>query len=474
MRVEKKLNAAGLTRCAGRFIKIALLAVFAVFCGCREPVALESPDAKGNYATSFRLAEIFDRFWQAMNNNYVYWDLEPAGYWDHIYDKYMPMFESLGVLVAEESQTENVTGANALIAFKYFEEMLAPLHDGHLVVRFAPGWFYEGSPLSINPVFDNVKKRPTSPGSRIFFTSDWASDSSDSPNYNFWKNVIKEIYIDNDSGYDTYSLVPGYTIRAATGKISHEESGGYFLYLYFNTFSIYETLKKEAAYQEGNPKPLTVVMDCFKNALMDEGLRGVILDVRGNTGGMNIDISYLLGPMLSRDIVIAYTRTKRGPAPLDYLPWAPYVVPAAPANMRMPNITRPIVVLCNDYSISCAELLTLAVKSMPGGYAIGTKTWGALGPRYSDENPFYTNGGSFTGSPFWTQVVQAGFQTRGPDMKNYDGVGVLPNKTVEMSAHEIPAGKDFQLAAAIQYLKERTPVPPADPDTVSAFAVKQP
>jgi hypothetical protein len=121
-----------------------------------------------------------------------------------------------------------------------------------------------------------------------------------------------------------------------------------------------------------------------------------------------------------------------------------------------PNIGGkfPIVVLANDFSVSCGEIFPLAVKSLRNGYMVGTTTWGGSGPHFQGDSPGLTNGGSFTHNKFWTRVYQTGFELRGLDFTSYEGKGVPPNKEVLFSHSAFTAtpatnAKDAQMLAAI-------------------------
>jgi C-terminal processing protease CtpA/Prc len=97
---------------------------------------------------------------------------------------------------------------------------------------------------------------------------------------------------------------------------------------------------------------------------------------------------------------------------------------------------------------------------MPKGYLIGTKTYGATGPRIGNLSPAVANGGSFlniSGASLWVQVVQAGWQTKGADGRSYEGVGITPDEIVEFDWPEFHgdgagSGRDRQLLAAIQHI----------------------
>ncbi|MDR0526619.1 MAG: hypothetical protein LBG79_02180 [Spirochaetaceae bacterium] len=424
-----------------KFIAIAVLS-FAFF-ACRQDVLLEHPDDNGFYSSSFRLDEIFDKFWQGMNCYYVYWDIESKGYWSYVYKEYRPKFEQLGLIVPEEENGVVIPNANVITAYKYFKDMTAPLHDGHLSIEFNPYWFsksYPSDPVNdkfkINPNYNRVLSRAGISGSAVFL-SDW-SDIPLDKNCNFWQNIISQNFT-NHGSYKTSQF------RFALGTRTHSQ-GGTIVYIYFSQFSIRETLNSE-----GGSGQFTSLWEKFYEKLQLTDLRGVIIDVRGNGGGANADIPLILGPMLKNRILIAETRVKKSLAPLEYKPWAPYYL--SPSSAGMVNRDLPVVLICNDFSISCAELLTMAVKQMNNGYVIGRKSFGALGPRVSDISPIKTLGGSFSGGPFWVNVIQAGLQTRGPDKRNYDGIGITPDKIVELNASDFyNNGTDPQLDAAIKQI----------------------
>ena len=77
--------------------------------------------AENSYAAKF------DVFWHGMNTNYALWDYEDEHGvdWDKVYDKYRPQFAAL------DSQQTPVTDAQLKALL---DSILAPLHDGHLLV----------------------------------------------------------------------------------------------------------------------------------------------------------------------------------------------------------------------------------------------------------------------------------------------------------------------------------------------------
>lgn len=111
------------------YIAVAALLLAA---GCREDADhllsygqsdnLVFDDAKNSFAEKFNI------LWEGMNCNYSLWDYEASfGLdWDRVYDEYMPRFKAL------DERTDSVRDdeLRALLT-----EVVAPLHDGHLVIQ---------------------------------------------------------------------------------------------------------------------------------------------------------------------------------------------------------------------------------------------------------------------------------------------------------------------------------------------------
>ncbi|MDR3324633.1 MAG: hypothetical protein LBS82_01405 [Spirochaetaceae bacterium] len=409
--------------------------------GCRPeldllPLAQTNADEGTTYATaSDSYGDIFAAFWQGMSENYLYWDAEPAGYWDAVWRAYKPRFDALGPYPA-----------NAEAARQHIADMVAPLCDGHLHISFESGL----SLSSVSPSADRIEKRFTdNPGrdnpKETFYRNNWSGTPSalNASNWNYWEGCIRPGYIIDEglrAGADS--------LHIALGKIDDDGGGdGYIAYLSFNEFTITENLGS-------NPSGF---IGTYLSRVTDAQCMGVIFDLRGNTGGYNADIPLLLSPLLAGDLHFAWTRTKKGVNRLDYAPTLPYVVRANPAGAhRAANAGRmPLAALVDDYTISCAELLSLAIRAT-GGRLIGTTTWGAVGLRVGDASPVITHGGSFTHNKLWTGVVQAGLQAQGLNGEVFEGVGLEPDERIEFNLSAFASGTDAQLEAAIAYVRGLT------------------
>ena len=86
MRIKKYL---GSIRNISRY-GIALLLIGFLMVACRKEVTKER--LTSYYGKSY--TEVFEAFWNGMNTNYVFWDIETVD-WDNMYKTYKPRFEYL-------------------------------------------------------------------------------------------------------------------------------------------------------------------------------------------------------------------------------------------------------------------------------------------------------------------------------------------------------------------------------------------
>jgi C-terminal processing protease CtpA/Prc len=331
--------------------------------------------------------------------------------------------------------------------------MATPLHDGHfMVLDFSP------QEARVNARFPEGYEDEANPA-LIFYLNDWSGDKDADPppnhkNWNFAEDLIISKYLTGGGNWAKSDN----GLRIAQGKIymTDEEPKEHIAYLYFSEFYLVQTMANETA----EKKPVTGVLNAFWTNLHSDQCKGIIFDVRGNIGGYNSDIEYLIRPLLTEKLHFANLRTKKNESRLSYTPWIPYTINP---NNPIGNAGKiPVVALINDYSVSCGELLPLAVRAMPNGYLIGTRTYGATGPRIGDDYPNALNDGGFTvrwSSGYSFSVTQAGYQTRGKNFENYEGIGIEPDERVPFSRKKFTnngnydaAGCDGQLKAAIEYI----------------------
>jgi hypothetical protein len=398
------------------------------------------------YIQAESYTDIFTAVWKGINVNYAYWDIEPTGLWDDIWDEYKPKFDGLGANQGDQFQ-------------KYLMDMVRPLHDGHFKLSID----------DFSPQQERVEKRFTGRMDDanpiclwVIAANDWSGDPFPPayPGYKKW-NFVNDFLGPKYLGGDWGWVATNEGFHIAHGQIPVPE-GGHIAYLYFNAFHLLEIMGLESQIKDETQRLVTKQIDAFWKYADDPACKGIIFDLRGNTGGTITDIPYFLNNLLEEDIHFAYTRGKKGEGRLNYTPWTPLIIKAADTEERITQAGKiPIVALVNDYSLSCGEIMPLAIKSMPNGYLIGTQTYGATGPRIGDISPAAFKSGSFTVE--WDggslEVVQAGLQTRGLHFENYEGIGIVPDEVVPFSwkvftnnsAYDA-GGRDAQLEAAITHI----------------------
>jgi carboxyl-terminal processing protease len=389
----------------------SLLVILLALTGCRKTISSQ-PEATSYPGDNY--PDIFQSFWNGMNTNYVFWGIDTTN-WDNMYTVYKPLFDKLTIF----------DSPHEALAEQYFSQMTQGLIDSHYTLDFElTGYGFQPS------TYRRLQQDPN-----YFTDSAFPAAVLDS--------LIPHKYIDAASlvmGTDTVDLegsdVP---FTAVTGTIQ-----GDILYLYFSNFALSQA--------GANTGP---VFNYFFTMLHRNytNLKGIVIDLRGNGGGEIDDLDYLVGQMVTSQYTFGYTRYKNGVNRLDYSPWAPAVV--KPWVGGSVNVTAPIVVLADHLSVSMSELTTMAIKTLPNGKFIGTRTWGANGPLTSS---VYFDGGQFTigsaafGSTGYMFVYTSSSMFKYLNGDIYEGVGVPPDIYARETNAAYLNGDDLVLDAAIKYI----------------------
>ena len=188
-------------------------------------------------------------------------------------------------------------------------------------------------------------------------------------------------------------------------------------------------------------------------------LGGVILDMRGNSGGMVNDFQYAMGALLpSGGWSGSKGRVKNGLGRLDFAPLVPLSFSTYEEEHAVINDV-PIVVLANTASGSLAENTTWSVMCQPNGYFIGTRTYGALSAlNVSPENYSQTYSGAFgvrRVTPIYGSLPKFVI-LYGDDLHIAEGHGFDPDKEVVLDVNLYNStGRDNQLESALDYIHSK-------------------
>jgi carboxyl-terminal processing protease len=379
-------------------------AIFILFylSSCRKDLKnVETPE---NYiGNSF--SDVFEAFWNGMNNNYVFWSIDTTN-WDNMYKIYKPIFAGLDI-----NKTADVQNS-----VQYFRAMTDGLIDSHYNLSF-------GAPIadsSISPAYDRKLRAGILRPAYVFYNYD-ARYYLDSP----------YVY-----GRDSINLLDGVdTTEAIAGTI-----GGKVLYLGFNQFNLKNSY---TGADNGVKHVLQFFLNCLHNP--PAGFKGVIIDVRGNGGGDISDLNFLVGNLITNKLAIGYTRYKSADGRLDYTPWAPAIVTPQAGSA---NVTVPIVVLADIWTVSMAELTTMAIHTLPNGHIVGERTWGANGPLTNNE---ILNGGQFTAANF-VYAYTSSSMFKYIDGNIYEGKGFPPDYSVPFDLNAFQTTGDLQLQKALSLM----------------------
>lgn len=335
-----------------------------------------------------------------MNNNYVYWDLDPTD-WASVRRTYRPLFQQLDLL-SEEDVRRSVS---------YFRMITKDLIDGHYICRFIPSSIKDSI---LYPAYDRKKKEPAFHGPYPYLS-------------------VAYRYLDSGAiiGIDTVTDGSGEPIQAVSGAINRN-----VLYFTCNRFSL------ERSYYSTHPNGIKEALDHFFSELNTPDLKGVILDVRENHGGDLTDLDFLAGSLITESVLFALSRSRSGPQPLDYTPWtSAYLYPKAAGR----KLSIPIVILADNFSASLSEAMVMAIHSLPNGKIVGERTWGATGV-LADHDLY--NAGSFD-VPGFMSVEASSTVTKYVDGKVYEGIGFPPDINVPFHSAAFGAGKDEAIEAAL-------------------------
>jgi len=164
---------------------------------------------------------------------------------------------------------------------------------------------------------------------------------------------------------------------------------------------------------------------------MDKNIKGIILDLRNNPGGL-LDVCVDIADEFLDKGIVVYTQTRDGQK--EYL------------RSDNDKINLPLVVLVNKGSASASEILAGAIKDRGRGTLVGTTTFGKgivqRIKQLSDGSGF-----KLTVSQYFT-----------PNGINIHGVGIKPNVEVELPENVETIGvenlkNDTQLQKGLEILK---------------------
>ena len=457
---------------------IAMLAVVILLVSCSVQDKISS-----DYDTPETWAELFEIFWSKMSGNYVFWslDYDKGRGWDDVYDDYLPLFEELGGIEASGDETKT--------AFQYFYEITSPLSDGHYYLDITDGEdLFTSYPSmrrkmlergytdeEIFELFDSWDGNYFS----LFYTTDddgGLTADEDSVYFDYFKLYYENIYnilmLDFDwdlggSQESSQSSNPGdfppspFSASMFINDSSSSSSDVAALVqtddgiAYFGLGSFFFT--KEGDNAES-------FLTTYRQAMLDA--TGIIIDLRGNSGGYIDDLQILWSVFTGgNDVTFAESRRKDGDNRTDYGVWMDMTIEDEGYDF---DSSVPIAVLMNGNSASAAEGSMLFFKALRDYYGynvrfFGETTAGAFGAILQSDTDDNTSSGSSASenyynsgltwiAPYITTIYTPFTQVRYRSGKNYEGKGLEPDETYDFSYEDFLEGTDAKLDAAYSWL----------------------
>ncbi len=349
----------------------------------RALTRLPSLPAACTKATPDTPTEVFDIFWRTFAENYPFFGRHGVD-WDQAYAKYRPM-------VTDSTTPTQLTAV--------LSDMIEPLHDAHvgLVVGSTPHVYIRPGASAPSPDFD----------AQALSLVEKADLGAASANLRTW----------------------------CEGKVAYAELPGRIGYLRVSAFTGFTEADTFAANKAAFDAALNEVFTA--HAVGSDGLRGLIVDVRVNSGGddpLGLDLA---GRLTAHPFPAYAKRVRNDPLDPDGFT-APRPIVVQPATT--PRYTGPVAVLTSGSTFSAGETFTQALLNRtPRPVVVGENTQGVFSDILDRELP---NG-------WWFGLPDEEYLT--PRGTTYDVTGVPPDVRVPtLTAQQFADGTDpaFQEALA--------------------------
>ena len=165
--------------------------------------------------------------------------------------------------------------------------------------------------------------------------------------------------------------------------------------------------------------------------------RGIIIDIRDNGGGSDLNSDVIASRFADRKREYAQVRYRNGPRHEDFTDWLKRWL--EPQGKQ--QYTKPVIVLTNRRTFSTSKSFLLQMRALPHVHVVGDTTGGGSGNPITRELP---NG--------WTYRVPR-WQETPPDGQQYEGVGLVPDVVIWITAEDAARKRDTILETGIALLR---------------------
>src|SRR2546427_789412 len=170
--------------------------------------------------------------------------------------------------------------------------------------------------------------------------------------------------------------------------------------------------------------------------LLAGGMRVLVLDLRGNSGGYLHELDNVLNALLPSGVPV-YTEMLQG--------GEVQVVRTTRTPLLQPSI--PVVLMVDEGSASAAELLAAAIKENHRGVLVGAKTSGAVEASVMID---LSDGSALSVTTF---RLATGRGVR------LEGAGIEPDVMTALTVEDLEAGQDRQLTTAVRLARQAVAEP---------------
>ncbi len=170
------------------------------------------------------------------------------------------------------------------------------------------------------------------------------------------------------------------------------------------------------------------------------GLDGIVIDLRGNRGGVGAMVSGVAGHFLDEPVSLGTLKTRQTLLEMRANPRR-----VSTTGERVSPFDGPVAILIDEVSGSASEMFAGGMQSVGRVRVFGTTSLGGVLPASMDRLP----DGDVLYHAFGDFVT--------PDGVRLEGRGVIPDQPVALSRDALLAGRDESLEAAISWIAAARP-----------------
>lgn len=178
--------------------------------------------------------------------------------------------------------------------------------------------------------------------------------------------------------------------------------------------------------------PVSARFDAALRTFRDAKVEGVVLDLRGNPGGIGGMVMGLAGHFVSRPVTLGTMTTRQGVLNFRVNP-----------RVGSQVIDAPLAVLVDGLSVSTAELFAAGLQGIGRARVFGRRSAGMALPSIIETLP--------DGDRLQFAIADL----HGPKGERIEGAGVQPDEVIALSREDLLAGRDPDLDAALHWIRSQ-------------------